>query len=55
MINNYTPELKSQETSYGRNKMGHLNLLPDQYVHAMFPYRTSEEMFQKTFVNSASI
>ena len=36
MMNIYPPELKNQETLHDRNKMGHLNLLPDQDVHTMF-------------------
>ena len=38
-MNNESPELKNEETSYDRTKMGHLNLMSDQDVHAMFTYR----------------
>ena len=35
-MDNYPPELKNQETLYDQNKMGRLNLLSEQDVHAMF-------------------
>ena len=45
MMNKQPPELKNQGISY--NKMGHLNLLSDQDVHAMFTYRKGKGMFKK--------
>ena len=47
MMNKKPPKLKNQETLYDRNKMGHLNLLSDQNVHAMFTYRKGKGMFKK--------
>ena len=35
-MNNEPSELKNQETLYDQNKMGDLNLLAEQDVHAMF-------------------
>ena len=38
-MDNKPHALKSQEAFYARNKMGHLNFLSGQNVHAMFTYR----------------
>ena len=46
-MNNEPPELKNQESLYDQNKMGHLNLLSDKYIHAMSTYRKGNEMFKK--------
>ena len=54
MMNNYPPEIKNQETSCDRNKMGHLNLLSEQDVDAMFITEKVGNV-HKMFVNPASI
>ena len=46
-MNKKPPKLKNQETLYDRNKMGHLSLLSDQNVYAMFTYRKGKGMFKK--------
>ena len=42
-MNNQTPELKNQETSYDQNKMGHLNLLSDYDVHVMLGHYVQQK------------
>ena len=46
-MNKQTSELKYQGILYDQNKMGHLNLLSDQDVHAMFTCRKGKRMFKK--------
>ena len=46
-----TPELKNQETSYDRDKKGHLTLLSDQDIHCTFTYRKAGGMLKKSVCN----
>ena len=50
-MNNKPPVLKNQETTKDRNKMRHLNLLPDQDVYAIFIQKKGKEMSKDCFQN----
>ena len=45
-MNNLPTKLENKETSYGQNKMLHLNLLSDEDVQAMLTYRKGKGMFK---------